>query len=155
VTITHGAPHHTAFAVQPGCGVVGSPLSTQPKVDIQDAWNNRTTSTDSVTLVLLPPATSVGALPSCTSGIALAAVAGNVANAGCAVDRAGTGYSLTATGPGLLAGGSAAFDVAGGPSPSPLPPPSPGAVFALASSSTSVAYPGVVTLTAAFARPAA
>lgn len=153
VTMTPAAPHHVAFAVQPGNGVVGSPLSTQPKVEIQDQWNNRTTSTVSVTLVIIPPASSAGALLSCTSGTTLAAVAGTVTYAGCAVDRAGNAYSLTALSPGLLAGGSGAFDVTGGPSPtpSPSPSPSPGAAFALASSSTSVAYPLPVTLTIAFA----
>jgi hypothetical protein len=161
VTVVPAAPHHAAFTVQPGNGVAGSPLSTQPKVAIQDLYNNLTSSTASVSLVLVAPASSAGALLTCTSGTTLAAVAGIVTYAGCQVDRAGNAYSMQASAPGLATGGSAAFDVTGGPSPSPSPSTSPGpspspappvgTALVIAASATSLSYPTPLTLSIAFA----
>jgi hypothetical protein len=123
--ITAADPDHTTFVVQPGGAAVGSPLATQPVVEIRDQYENTAASTANVTLSIVPPAGSAGAALTCASGSTVAAVAGTATFAGCSVDKAGVGYRMVATSPGTLAGTSAAFTIDAGPGPSPTPTPTP------------------------------
>jgi hypothetical protein len=125
VRISPTAAHHTSFVAQPAGAAAGSPLATQPVVEIRDQYENRAATSAEVTLSLVPPAGSAGAALTCGSGTTLAAIAGTATFSGCSVDRAGDGYTMVATSAGTLAGTSAAFTITAGPSPSPTPTPSP------------------------------
>ena len=123
--VAPAAAHHTAFAVQPGDAQAGSPFAIAPGVEIRDQYENRTTSIAAVTLSLVPPAGSAGAILTCSEGTTVAAVAGLAKFRGCSVDRAGVGYAMVATSPGLLSGTSSTFTITAGPAPSPTPTPTP------------------------------
>src|SRR5438477_9277875 len=72
VTVTPGAVRQLALRTQPAGGVVGSPLTTQPIVEVQDAAGNLVTS--STTFVTAAIATGGGTL----SGAATLAAVGGV-----------------------------------------------------------------------------
>ncbi len=105
--ITVGAAAQVVFTTEPGSGTGGTAWATQPRVAIQDAFGNATTSTASVTLSIASG--TVGAVLSCTTN-PLAAVAGTATFAGCKIDKSGT-YTLTAASTGLTADTSASLSV--------------------------------------------
>ena len=116
-----GVQHHRRCRVearvhlQTTGGTGGVVWTTQPRVNIQDAFGNTiTTSTASVTLAITPGTGTSGAALTCTAN-PKAAVAGVDTFAGCKIDKAGTGYTLTATSTGLTSAISTSFDVAVGP----------------------------------------
>jgi hypothetical protein len=111
-TITAGATR-LAFTTQPGNGVAGQALSTQPVVAVQTAAGATVTS-DNTTVVTL--AVSGGATLTCTGGTSRTVTAGIATFAGCSVSPHGTGYTLTATStPTLSPATSATFEVTSAP----------------------------------------
>ncbi len=108
--VTVGAAAQVVFTVDPGGGTGGVAWATQPKVAIQDAYGNATTSTASVTLSVASG--TVGATLSCTTN-PVAAVAGTATFVGCKIDKTGT-YTLSATSGALVADTSVGFTVAVG-----------------------------------------
>lgn len=113
--VVPGPAARIGFLVQPGSGLGGSPLGTQPVVALIDAGGNRTTGTGSVTLTLTPGQGTPAASLSCTGGNAAAPSGGLATFAGCAVNRAGSGYTLTASHAGFAPVVSGSFTVAAGP----------------------------------------
>ncbi len=109
--VTVGAAAQVAFTVEPSGGTGGVVWTTQPKVAVQDAYGNATTSTASVTLSIASG--TGGAVLACTTN-PLAAVAGVATFAGCKIDKSGS-YTLTAASGVLTADTSAAFTIAVGP----------------------------------------
>jgi len=102
-----------AFTTQPGNGVVGSNLATQPVVKVQDAAGT-VISTDNMTQVTL--AISGGANLTCDGTLTKTVVAGVATFAGCKVTPAGTGYTLSATSSPTLTGATSnAFSVTAAP----------------------------------------
>jgi hypothetical protein len=112
-TIAAGTASKLALSVQPIGGTVGSLLSQQPVVLIQDAAGNTVTSSNaSVTL-------SIGTNPSggvltCGSGLSKAATSGVATFAGCKIDKVGSGYTITAVASGLMGTTSAPLDITPG-----------------------------------------
>jgi type II secretory pathway pseudopilin PulG len=91
--ITAGAPAQLVFTTEPGNGLGGSALMTQPEVTIEDSGGN-TVTTDTSTLTLaIGSNPSGGTLTGCTS----TTTSGVAMFAGCAINKIGTGYTLTAT----------------------------------------------------------
>lgn len=91
-----------AWVTQPGGGVAGSPLSTQPVVEVRDAngyllWD----VTGSVTLSITPGTGTSGAVLGGTTTVPL--VNGRATFGNLSIDKAGTGYALTATFGGVTA----------------------------------------------------
>jgi hypothetical protein len=161
--IEPAAAHHLDFSTQPTGAQAGSPLGTQPRVQVHDAYGNRVPSSAAVSLGLVPPPGVVASL-TCASGTVVAAVNGTVVYTGCSVDQPGTGFIMVATSPGLAAGTSAPFDITAGPAPSPTPTPTPGpsasptaspsppaTAIVLTASPTTVTWPGATVLTVALA----
>ncbi len=96
-----------AFTTQPGAGVPGSPLVTQPVVTVQNAGGGTViTNTSDVTLALTTPG---GATFGCNLN-PVTAVAGVATFSDCSVDSPGT-YTLTATDGTLAAAVSTIFTV--------------------------------------------
>ena len=108
VTVSAGAASQLVFTTQPGNGVSGAALATQPAVSVADAGGNLVTgSTAPVTLALTTPA---GATLSCAAN-PVPASGGIATFSGCAVSSSGT-FTLTASGAGLTSAVSASFTVA-------------------------------------------
>lgn len=102
-----------AFTTQPGNGVAGQPLATQPVVAVQTAAGATVTS-DNTTVVTL--AISGGATLTCTGGLSKTVTAGLATFTGCVVTPPGTGYTITATAvPTLTPATSEPFDVTAAP----------------------------------------
>ena len=108
-----------AFTTQPGNGVAGRTLVSQPAVSLQDAAGRLvTTDTAPISLFITLGTGAAGAVLSCDRST-VDAVAGVASFSGCAVDDAATGYTLTALAGGPLMATSRAFDVS--PATTPLP----------------------------------
>ena len=112
-TVAVGATK-VAFTTQPGNGVSGSALATQPVVAIQDSAS-ATVTTDSTTVVTLALGNANGATLDCTGGLTKTAASGVATFAGCKVAGAGTGYTLQASATNLTSATSNAFNVTTGP----------------------------------------
>ena len=100
------------FSQQPGNGVAGSALSTQPKVTVQDAYGN-TVSVDNSSVVAL----AIGTNPSSgvLSGTLTSTVVSGVATfSGLSINKVGTGYTLSATSGSLTSTISLGFDITPG-----------------------------------------
>jgi len=111
--ITAGVADKLAYQVQPTGGAVGSLLSQQPVVLVQDvAGNTITTSNASITLSIGTNPT--GGTLTCTGGLTKAAASGVAAFAGCKIDKVGSGYTITATSAGLHGTTSAPLDIVPG-----------------------------------------
>ena len=111
-----GVAARIAFLTQPGNGMGGSPLGTQPVVALLDAGGNQATGAGSaITVALTAGSGTNGAMLLCANGNAVAPAGGLAVFAGCAVDRVGTGYTLTATRAGFPSVVSATFSVSTGP----------------------------------------
>ncbi len=91
--ITQGTPVKLAFAVNPGNGTGGSPLSTQPQVLIEDSSGNQVSGDSSTVTLAIGNNPGGGTLSGCSS----TTVNGLATFSGCAIDKIGTGYTLTAT----------------------------------------------------------
>ena len=112
--ITVGVATKLAFTTQPGNEVLGSVLSTQPVVTIQDAGGNTvTTAADAITLAIANNAGPGGVLTAPTSP--LAAISGVATFTGVSIDKMGTGYTLSATDGAVTPATSAPFNVTYGP----------------------------------------
>lgn len=111
-TVAVGATK-VAFTTQPGNGVSGSALATQPVVAIQDSAS-ATVATDSTTVVTLSLGNASGATLTCTGGLTKTAASGVATFAGCAVSGAGTGYTLQASATNLTSATSNTFNVTPG-----------------------------------------
>ena len=117
--VVPGAATQLAFLVDPGSGMGGSALGTQPVVTLLDAGGNQTTAAGgAVTLALTPGSGTTGAQLACTNGNAVVPAGGLAVFAGCAVDRVGAGYTLTASRTGFASVVSATFSVTVGPASS-------------------------------------
>ena len=108
--ITPNTATQLVFTLQTTGGTGGSNFGTQPKVSVEDQFNNvvTTDNTDQVTLAIgTNPGT--GTL-SCTTN-PLTVVAGVANFAGCKIDQAGNGYTLTATSGSLTSATSNPFNI--------------------------------------------
>ena len=95
--VSVGVASKLRFTLQPGGGSGGVVWAAQPRVTVQDAFDNTvTTSVASVTLAVTGGTGTPGAVLTCTAN-PKAAVAGVDSFAGCKINLAGTGYTLTAT----------------------------------------------------------
>jgi hypothetical protein len=122
------------FTTQPGNGVAGSPLATQPVVKVQDVNGNvMTTSTASVT-VAIGTNSGNGALAGTAT---VNAVNGVATFSGLSISTAGNGYTLTASSTGLTGATSSTFNVTA--PAAPTAPTAPTNLLALALSHTQVA----------------
>ncbi len=115
IVFSAGAAAKLAITTQPGGGMAGDALSTQPAVTLQDAYGNTVMGTaQNVTLAILNNAGPGGVL-SGTKTVAVNTGTGVATFSGLNIDKVGAGYTLTATGstvsttPGVVL--SAAFDV--------------------------------------------
>jgi gliding motility-associated-like protein len=110
--ITPGVAAQLLFSQQPGNGVAGSALSTQPKVTVQDAYGN-TVSGDNSSVVTL----AIGTNPNSgvLSGTLTSTVVSGVATfSGLSINKVGTGYTLSATSGSLTSTISLGFDITPG-----------------------------------------
>lgn len=101
-----------AFAQAPaGSNSAGSPLLTQPRVEIQDSQGNRVTSA-AVSITL-----SLGANPgsgSLSGTVTVDAIDGLASFSGLSINKAGNGYTLRASASGLTSATSPSFQVIAG-----------------------------------------
>jgi hypothetical protein len=107
-----GPAAKVVFTTQPGTGAIGSALSAQPVVAVEDSAGNilTTDNTDKVTLAITTGTGTVGAALACTTNPVT--VRNGVATfANCNINLAGNGYTLTATSGGLTPATSSAFNV--------------------------------------------
>ena len=105
--VTGGAAAKLVFRVQPGGGVMGSPLGAQPQVVVTDAGGNAVSpATATVTLTA-----SAGRLSCRTDPVSTAT--GTATFTGCQLGSAGS-YTLVASAPGLAPATSSPFAVAAG-----------------------------------------
>src|SRR5262249_7174077 len=82
------------FSVQPGNGVAGSPLLTQPVVTIQDGAGHRMAAAPSQIALYISPGTATTGAPLACAPVN--AIAGVATFANCGINLAGNGYKLTA-----------------------------------------------------------
>jgi hypothetical protein len=109
LTVTAAAPTALAFAAPPAA-TAGAPFSPAVAVQIEDAYGNRTTATDAVTLAL-------GANPgsdTLAGTLTRNAVGGMATFPDLVLQRAAAGYTLTASAAGRTGATSATFTVAPG-----------------------------------------
>lgn len=106
VQVTAGQATQLVFTTVPTGAAAGSPLATQPRVTVEDAYGNTVQSSASIDLSIASGTGTSGARLSCTAN-PLAATAGVASFSGCSIDTAGTGYALTATAGGLESATSA------------------------------------------------
>ena len=106
--VAPGAPTQLAFTQSPANSTLGSPLSPQPKVAVEDAEGNVVTADSSSVDLALGGGTSGATLGGTVSAPASGGVAGF---SGLTVSLAGTGYRLAASDGGLTAATTAAFNV--------------------------------------------
>jgi hypothetical protein len=101
------------FQAQPGAGVAGAVLASQPAVRIVDSSGSTvTTGPSSTAAVTLAISTNPGGgTLSCAGGLTVAAIAGVASFGGCSISAAGVGYVLSATSSGLSSAASAPFTV--------------------------------------------
>lgn len=95
--ITAGAAAKLVFSVQPGDGIVGNALGTQPVVTLKDANENTVTGTaQNVTLAI--QSNGGGGTLGGTKTVAVNTATGVATFSDLSIDKTGTGYTLTATG---------------------------------------------------------
>ena len=105
--ITPGPAAQLAFTASPGTTLIGSPLSPQPVVAVEDAGGNVTTinmGTVSLGIGTNPGGGTLSGCSQSTSG-------GTVTFSGCSINKAGNGYTLVATDGSLPSATSTAFNV--------------------------------------------
>ena len=92
-TISQGFPVKLVFTTEPGNGTGGSPLSTQPRITIEDNSNNTDLGDNSEITLSIQNNPGGGTLSGCSaqasSGVAIFTSS--------AIDKIGTGYTLSAT----------------------------------------------------------
>jgi hypothetical protein len=112
-SILPGAPAKLAFTVQPAGSKAGLPFETQPKVAIEDIYENVVTSSrDSITISISPGSGTYGAILSGTNRLIAEDAFGGLAEfRDLSIDLPGSGYMLTATANGLPPVNSQALDV--------------------------------------------
>ncbi len=115
--ISAGNAAKLAFAVQPGTGNGGAPLSVQPVISLQDQFGNTVTGTAETVTLAIQNNPGQGTLGG-TRTVAINTLTGQAAFTNLSIDKAGIGYTLTATGqsvsttPGVVV--SAPFDIGSG-----------------------------------------
>ena len=92
--IAAGVPAKLAWSIQPGNGLGGQALTTQPQVQIEDASGNPVAGDSSAVTLAIANNPGNGTLSGCTG---TSNGNGLVSFSGCKIDKAGTGYTLTAT----------------------------------------------------------
>jgi hypothetical protein len=104
-----------AFTQQPGGTITGgSAFPTQPKVAVEDQFNNVVTTDSSTVSLSITPGTPSSGGPGTLSGCTGVEASGVVSFSGCSVNTAGTNYKLHATDGSLVATDSGAFNVSVG-----------------------------------------
>jgi type II secretory pathway pseudopilin PulG len=104
-----GVPTTLAFTTEPGAGLAGSPLTTQPIVKVEDSAGNVVLISSAT--ISLAPAPTTGTLSNCGD---LQAVSGVVNVSGCTFGGViGTQYTMTATSANLASAISSSFSVTG------------------------------------------
>ncbi|MEI7742627.1 MAG: hypothetical protein WCK58_02625 [Chloroflexota bacterium] len=112
-TVTVGTPAKLAFTVVPSGATGGSSFTTQPAIQVTDAFDNPVTiSSTAITLSL--QANIAGGSLACNGGPVRTTSAGLATFTGCAIDKAGWAYQLVASAPGLSTATSPPFDVVPG-----------------------------------------
>lgn len=110
--INAAAADHLAFSVQPTDTASGASVTPAIEVEIQDIYNNKTSGSDNVTLVINNDP-SIGAT---LGGTVLVGASNGVANfSDINIDLLGVGYTLDATAAGLTTATSDAFEITAGP----------------------------------------
>ncbi|MEE2672020.1 MAG: fibronectin type III domain-containing protein [Bdellovibrionota bacterium] len=107
-TITPGVRAALAFSVQPSNADMNIAISPSIEVEIQDAYGNKTTDTDNVTLALNNDPSGSATLGGTLS---VAAVNGTASFSDISLDYAGVGFTLDATATGLTTATSSAFNI--------------------------------------------
>ncbi len=109
--ITPGTATKLVFTTQPGGGIAGLAWTQQPVVTIQDAFDNKVTSSSvSITLAL---GTNPGSGALSGTGT-LNASSGVATFAGLSINKSGVGYTLTASSSGLTGVTSSGFNITAG-----------------------------------------
>ncbi|HEY5112442.1 MAG TPA: prepilin-type N-terminal cleavage/methylation domain-containing protein, partial [Acidimicrobiales bacterium] len=108
-TVSTGIPTQLVFSTQPGNSTGSSTLSTQPVVNVEDAYGFLVTPDNSTVSLAITPST--GSSGAALSGCAQTESSGVVTFSGCAVSLAGNGYTLTASDGSLTAAISTSFNV--------------------------------------------
>jgi hypothetical protein len=108
--ITAAAPTKLVFRTSPSDSRSGAAFATQPVVEVQDNYNNTTTSFNgTVTLAIKSGTGTPGATLNGTATIN--AASGLATFSGLSIIRVGQAYRLTATSAGLTSADSAPFDI--------------------------------------------
>lgn len=105
-TGTPGPATKLSFYQQPAIANIGAAFSTQPIVEIQDSYGNRTTTATNT--ISLARNAGTGAL---TGSVSVAAVSGLATFTNVAYDTSETGVTITASSAGLTSATSSSFDV--------------------------------------------
>ncbi len=105
INVVPAAKSKLVIVTQPGGGTAGATWATQPVVEIRDAYDNKTSDTDSVTLALT---TGTGALSGTAS---VNAIAGTATFSGLSINLTGTNKVLTASSGALTTAASSAFTI--------------------------------------------
>ncbi|HUZ41829.1 MAG TPA: type II secretion system protein, partial [Acidimicrobiales bacterium] len=108
-TVSTGVPTQLVFATQPGSSTGSSTLSTQPVLNVEDAYGFLVTNDNSTVSLAITPST--GSSGAALSGCAQTESSGVVTFLGCAVSLAGNGYTLTASDGSLASVISTSFNV--------------------------------------------
>ena len=106
--ITPNIKTQLAFSVEPTDADVDTNISPSIEVQIQDAYGNVTTDTDSITLAINNNAGPGGTL---SGTLTVAGTAGTASFNDINIDLAGVGYTLDATAAGLTTATSSAFNI--------------------------------------------
>jgi len=111
--ISAGTPVKLEFTIQTAGAKAGTAFETQPKVAVEDSYDNVVTSSRaSISVVLNPETAANGAALSGTATlIAEGGMGGLAVFTDLSIDKVGTGYTLTASSEGLASATSAPFDV--------------------------------------------
>ncbi len=107
-SVTPGSASKVVFTTQPGNGISGTALATQPVVKVEDAAGNTVTSSSAPVTLTLNASSGVGTLSGCSA----TTISGVASFAGCdvAVTTNGT-FMLTAASTGLASATSSAFTI--------------------------------------------
>ncbi len=115
VVVQAAAAASMVITEQPTGGLTSSAWTTQPVVELRDAFGNiAPTSTAPVTLSIAAGTGTPGATLTCSSNPTNAS-AGVAGFSGCRIGTAGTGYRLTAASPGLASQTTGPINVSGPP----------------------------------------
>ena len=117
-TVNAGTASKLVWSTEPAGNVnPGAALSTQPAVEVEDAYNNPILSSPPPVTLAITSGTgnSAGTLTCTTNPVTPSTSTGIATFAGCSISASGTGYTLTATtsSPSLTSPASSAFTING------------------------------------------